>query len=487
MTQGQTRKIASQASWPLHDTASTQTLERQAQTSLPEHALMQRAGLAVARLAMALAPHAHTIWIACGPGNNGGDGLEAAALLKRWGKNPVVTWIENPKIIPADAAQAAQRARAANVTFAATPPAHYELAIDALLGIGPQRRPEGLMADWINQLQHSACSVLCVDVPSGLVADTGEWLAEHAPHPSSTRHTLSLLTLKPGLFTAHGRDASGQVWFNDLGVDNSACEHTAALNMHTPESLPRAHSQHKGSRGDVSVLGGAKGMQGAAILAGMAALQGGAGRVYLGLMDQRIAMPHPALMMRTPDQLPMVDATVVCGCGGGSDIAAWLPRALSIAPRLVLDADALNAIANDAQLLTLLQRRHAKRQTTVLTPHPLEAARLLGKTVQDVQHNRLLTAHQLVELTHAIVVLKGSGTVIAAPEHTPVINHSGNARLACAGTGDVLAGLIGAKLHGATAPFEAVCQAVHTHGHAADAWPKDGPALNAASLAESLG
>lgn len=227
-------------------------------------------------------------------------------------------------------------------------------------------------------------------------------------------------------------------------------------------------------------------MQGAAVLAGVAALQGGAGRVYLGLLDPHIALPHPALMMRAPDQLPLAHATVVCGCGGGSDIAQWLPRALSNAPRLVLDADALNAIASDAQLLKLLQRRHAKEQTTVLTPHPLEAARLLQLTASDIQRDRLAAAQKLVKLTHAIVVLKGSGTVIAAPEHTPVINHSGNARLACAGTGDVLAGLIGAKLHGESLPFEAVCQAVHAHGYAADTWP-DGPTLNAASLAASLG
>jgi hydroxyethylthiazole kinase-like uncharacterized protein yjeF len=191
-------------------------------------------------------------------------------------------------------------------------------------------------------------------------------------------------------------------------------------------------------------------------------------------------------MTRSPAELPLQNATVVCGCGGGEAIAAELARALSVAPRLVLDADALNAISHDTQLLRLLRRRHVKGQTTVLTPHPLEAARLLGQSTSTVQNHRLQAAHDLVAHTHANVVLKGSGSIVAAPQRPPVINHSGNARLACAGTGDVLAGLIGARLARATDPFASVCEAVHTHGHAADQWPSHGPALNAASLAASL-
>ena len=191
-------------------------------------------------------------------------------------------------------------------------------------------------------------------------------------------------------------------------------------------------------------------------------------------------------MTRSPADLPLQNATVVCGCGGGEAIAAELARVLSVAPRLVLDADALNAISQDTQLLRLLRRRHAKAQTTALTPHPLEAARLLGQSASTVQNDRLQAAHDLVAHTHAIVVLKGSGSIVAAPQRTPVVNYSGNARLACAGTGDVLAGLIGARLARTNEPFAAVCEAVHAHGHAADVWPRQGPALNAASLAASL-
>ena len=485
MTKGQTLAITAQATWSLHDTSQTQALETQAQALLPTHQLMQRAGLAVARLAMALAPHAHTIWIACGPGNNGGDGLEAAAWLKRWGKHPVVTWLRHPTHTPADAAHAAQTAQAVQVTFTDAPPANYELAIDALLGIGTQRPPEGQMAQWIEELQHSSCPVLCVDIPSGLMADTGDWLLPWPSACTNPRHTLSLLTLKPGLFTAHGRDAAGHVWFNDLEVDGSLTPARAHLQVSGTTRASATHSSHKGNRGDVAVLGGATGMQGAAILAATAALQGGAGRVYLGLLDSNTHVNHPALMTREPAMLPIENATVVCGCGGGQDITSWLARALSIAPRLVLDADALNAIANDTQLLTLLRHRHNKGQVTVITPHPLEAARLLGQTTSTVQANRLQAAQTLAEHTRATVVLKGSGTVISAQNHTSVLNHSGNAQLASAGTGDVLAGLIGARLGHAADAFVTVCEAVHTHGHAADTWPQ-GPALNAASLAASL-
>lgn len=486
MTLGQTLAISAQATWPLHDTSQTQALEAQAQTQLPQHRLMQRAGLAVARLAMALAPHAHTIWIACGPGNNGGDGLEAAVWLKQWGKHPVVTWLRHPTHTPADATHAAELAQTAQVTFANEPPASYDLAIDALLGIGTQRPPEGQMAQWIEQLQHSTCPVLCVDLPSGLVAQTGEWLLPWSSVYNPQRHTLSLLTLKPGLFTAHGRDATGQVWFNDLEVDGTSTPATANLQVSCPVRATAAHSNHKGSRGDVAILGGASGMQGAAILAATAALQGGAGRVYLGLLDGHTHVNHPALMTREPATLPFDNATVVCGCGGGHDITPWLARALSVAPRLVLDADALNAIANDTQLLSLLRRRHHKGQISVITPHPLEAARLLGQTTSTIQTDRLQAAQALVADTRAVVVLKGSGTVIAAQDHTSVVNYSGNAQLACAGTGDVLAGLIGARLGHTTDAFAAVCEAVHTHGHAADTWPQHGPTLNAASLAASL-
>jgi hydroxyethylthiazole kinase-like uncharacterized protein yjeF len=194
---------------------------------------------------------------------------------------------------------------------------------------------------------------------------------------------------------------------------------------------------------------------------------------------------QPELMFRSPDALDLRAQAVVCGCGGGEAIKTVLPKVLSVATRLVLDADALNAIANDTQLQSLLKARAARGYSTVLTPHPLEAARLLQTTTGQVQSDRLQAAAKLADLYQAVVVLKGSGTVIAAPGQTSCINSSGNALLATAGTGDVLAGVIGARLASGLTAFDAAASAVFAHGHAADEWLKTRPAetLTASGLA----
>jgi len=341
----------------------------------------------------------------------------------------------------------------------------------------------------VQTLQSTPHPVLCIDVPTGLHADTGAWSSATAAQ-NTQRHTLSLLTLKPGLFTAHGRDAAGQVWFNDLGVhDWQAHNPTAWLQQSKPTNLQPPHSSHKGSFGDVCILGGAQGMSGAAVLAGIAALHGSAGRVFVDLIDtsaRHALFAYPPLMSRNASDLDLANATVVCGCGGGDDIQAFMPQALSTSQRLVVDADALNAIARDTSLQRLLLQRNARGKPTVLTPHPLEAARLLQGTTQQVQNNRLLAAQTLADRFKCVVVLKGSGSIIASPHHTPLINGSGNALLATAGTGDVLAGLIGAYITRHDDAFDATCRAVWAHGHVADTWPSSGPALDAAALAASV-
>ena len=198
--------------WPLFDTAASRAFEQHCARALPAHTLMQRAGLAVARLALAVAPHARTIWIACGPGNNGGDGFEAASHLRAWGKDPVVTWSGAPSRAPADALASLHRAQALNVRFSDQIPPQWDLAIDAMLGLGAARPLDGVLAEWSAALADAGGRpVLAVDLPSGLNGDTGTGMAVRASH------TLSLLTLKPGLFTGGGRDAAGAVWFDDLG------------------------------------------------------------------------------------------------------------------------------------------------------------------------------------------------------------------------------------------------------------------------------
>lgn len=474
------QRVTPDRPWPLHDVAAIRRLEQHAAAELPPHALMQRAGLAVARLALALAPHAHTTWIACGPGNNGGDGFEAALHLKQWGKDPVVTWLGDEGRAPQDARASLQRARDAGVRFATDIPTTYDFAIDALLGIGGSRVPEGALLAQIERLNAGQASVLAVDVPSGLNADTGQ-----AGACVRAVHTLSLIALKPGLFTAQGRDAAGQVWLDELGVRGD--EAASALLAGPPHPADRLHASHKGSYGDVAVIGGADGMTGAALLAARAALSHGAGRVFVGLLAEdapTLDPGQPDLMVRPWDSLELAGMAVACGCGGGDAVRAVLPRVME-SRALVLDADALNAIAADAQLQSLLQARGRRRAPTVLTPHPLEAARLLECGTGEVQAQRLVAARELARRYGSVVVLKGSGSVVAAPEGELRINPTGNARLAIAGTGDVLAGMIAAQLANGDSAMEAAVAAVYLHGLAADRWPEGEP-LTASALASRL-
>ncbi len=469
------QRITPDRAWPLFDVAATRALEREAAASLPTNTLMQRAGLATARLALALAPHARTIWIACGPGNNGGDGLEAAVHLRQWGKHPVVTWAGEEDTAPADALAALARARDAGVTFLTEFPPHWQFGIDAMFGLGAGRPLEGRLAQWGAAL--GAGATLAVDLPSGLDADTGSGAAVRAAH------TLGLLTLKPGLFTGNGRDAAGDVWWDDLGV-GTAAPPTAWLSGPPARSV-RPHVSHKGSYGDVAVIGGAPGMAGAALLAASAALHAGAGRVYTALLgDGARGLDHaqPELMLRPWDSLELARMAVACGCGGGDAVRHVLPKVISLSDTLVLDADALNAIGSDTQLQSLLQARSRRGRTTVLTPHPLEAGRMLACSAAQVQQDRLQAARTLSQRYGCVVVLKGSGTVIAAPGEAALVNPTGSARLATAGTGDVLAGMIAARLAAGLAAREAAAGAVYAHGLAADRWPEDA-ALTAADLA----
>lgn len=505
------RKTTTAHSQLLFDAAATRRIEHRAASTLPPHTLMQRAGLAIARLALAIAPHAQYIWIACGPGNNGGDGFEAATHLHQWGKRVVVTWTGvGQHGLPSDAKVAHQRAVAAGVTFIGEPPSGFDLCIDALLGIGGHldsaREGSARMLQWLQVMAESAAPCLAVDLPSGLDADTGTSGAIYSGADSSYIHwpgerfTLSLLTLKPGLFTCDGRDNAGEVWFDDLDVDKTVTEPPSATLLGADGCIlpQRLHSAHKGSFGDVAILGGestpSRHMTGAALLAASAALHAGAGRVFVALLGDSAVTINPLqteLMFRSPDALDLRTQVVVCGCGGGEAVKTVLPKVLSVATTLVLDADALNAIANDTQLQSLLKARAPRdkhRFATVLTPHPLEAARLLRTTTGLVQRDRLQSAEKLAEMYQAVVVLKGSGTVIAAPGQTSRINSSGNALLATAGTGDVLAGLIGAKLANGLTAFDAAASAVFEHGRVADQWLRSRPAeaLTASALAASI-
>lgn len=478
----------------LHHTVASRALEAQALAAHPAYnTLMARAGLSVARWARALVPHARTIWVVVGPGHNGGDGLAAAAHLAQAGSRVLAFLWGRAQDLPRDAQTALTHARHAGVQLfeatahlpnpaaTANPP---DVLIDALFGLGQSRAPDQRLLTWIGCLNtwRQSCPVLAIDVPTGLSSDDGTALGEQAV---AAHATLSLLTLKPGLLTHQGRHFAGDIWFEGLSLtadplppaqDATARLTTSAL---APAQQPaRPHHSHKGSFGDVWVVGGAIGMEGAATLAASAALHAGAGRVLVvPLSGQRDLAARPELMWRSLAELlaPGVveRATVVCGCGGGSAIAATLPELLARAPRLVVDADALNAIGASPVIASALVARTTQHQLTILTPHPQEAAGLAQCSTQQIQGDRLGSAHRLAIHTSACVVLKGSGTVVAQVGALPWVNSSGNARLSTPGSGDVLAGWIAGLWAQApdTPPAhlsDLAAAAVWLHGQAAD-------------------
>ena len=499
------RRITSDSGpWPLHSADASRQIEALAAAACEPHSLMQRAGEATARLALALAPHGQRIWIAAGPGNNGGDGFEAAYQLKRAGRQVQITALGNPARRPADAAASLARAQAAGVRIETFLPADLQcdLAIDAVFGLGSTRTAEGLFADALRLFNRLPGPRLAVDLPSGLDSDCG---LVHGEVGAQATHTVALLTLKPGLFTGRGRQQAGEVWFDDLRTGELAAQLPPQAWLGGADAAcdvpaPRQHARHKGSFGDVIIVGGAAGMGGAALLAGRAALVGGAGRVYVSALDPdapQLDMLWPELMLRPnlwrESGAALASATVVCGCGGGDAVREALPLLMTRAARLVLDADALNAIATDTALQTLLTARAGRGQTTVLTPHPLEAARLAGVAgAAEVQSDRLGHAQRLAERTGCIVLLKGSGSVIAAPQQPSRINASGNARLASAGTGDVLAGWLGGLWAAAQAqvpppsPHRVTQAAAWLHGMAAEGSGERAP-LTATLLLQRLG
>lgn len=448
------RVLGTAGPWPVHDTQSSRLIERQRLEQWLQGQLMAWAGLRSARWALSMAPHARRIWVAAGPGGNGGDGLHAATHLARLGRTVTVTLHADQRRLHPDAQAALQGALDAGCHLGKQPPnAWADLVIDALLGLGASRALSADMAAIVQAINDQACPRLSIDVPTGLDADTGQalgggWVRAQA--------TLSLLTLKPGLFMGHGRDAAGSIWFDPLDDSPLANPVDPVAWTVGPEALSgsgsaRPHASHKGRFGDVIVVGGADGMTGALRLAAHAALAAGAGRVTAVPLHPAMSLEdgtRPECMWRRPEQLPILpleQATVVCGCGGATAVDRWLPEVLARSARLVLDADALNAMARHAPLKQAMDSRLAKGQASVLTPHPLEAARLLGCSVQQIQADRLQAATQLSRLYASTIVLKGSGTVIATPGRLPEINITGNGALATAGTGDVLAGWLAGR------------------------------------------
>ncbi|ONW75492.1 NAD(P)H-hydrate dehydratase, partial [Burkholderia cenocepacia] len=424
------------------------------------------------------------VWFAVGPGNNGGDALVAAAQLQQLG---VAThaWMPVP-VKPDDAQWALGLARTAGVPLSATAPASlegYAWVVDGLFGIGLGRALDGAFAEQAARIAAHARSggrVLALDVPSGLDSDTGRIVG--AGVAVAATHTLTFIGAKPGLYTGDGRDLAGEIHVASLDVAPPAAP---AIVLNAPArfaaALPaRAFASHKGTYGSLAVLGGDTGMCGAPILAARAALFAGAGKVHVGFLGAGAPPydpPFPELMLHPADTLDLGAMTAIAaGCGLGTrEAAATLVRdVLAHDLPTLLDADALNLVATHADLAAAVAARGARGKPCVLTPHPLEAARLHGSDTAAVQRDRVAAAQTLAARYAGIVVLKGSGTVIAAPDGRVAINPTGNAALATGGTGDVLGGLIGALLAQRVAPYEAALAGVYLHGLAADTLTANG-------------
>jgi hydroxyethylthiazole kinase-like uncharacterized protein yjeF len=413
--------------------------------------LMERAGAAAAEIAARLcAETAKDVLVLAGPGNNGGDARIVAERLRQ----------QFFRVTLAGAAEAAALPVQKN----------WGLVVDGLFGIGLARPVEGEYARLVDYANAQRCPVLALDIPSGIASDTGGVLGRAV----RATHTVTFIALKPGLLTLDGPDYCGELQVADLGLDLRKLARPVAWKA-SPDLFaevlkPRPREFHKGKAGSLGILGGAAGMTGAALLAGRAALRLGAGRVYVGMLEETTIDPGaPELMLRHPDDAlgQDLDAIVVGpGLGQSGRAEALVGAVLASDMPCVLDADALNLIADNRDLRAACAKR---RSDTLLTPHPGEAARLLGAGIPEVQGDRLAAAQRLSGELNAHVVLKGNGSVLVARDGHWFINTSGNPGMASAGMGDVLSGILGALLAQRLSGEAALVLGVHLHGAAADA------------------
>jgi len=460
--------------------------------AVPSLELMERAGRAVTDGAVRLARPGTCFWVVCGGGNNGGDGWVAARLLQPSGRVRVIA-ATAPEVLTGDAAIMAGRALAAGVPvrpFAEGAPLGVspdDVVIDALLGTGLSRAPEGRLGAAIEAMvaaRREGARVLSVDVPSGLSADTGLPLGRCVEADVTVTFGLQ----KRGLVLYPGATLAGLVTVADIGVPPEALERVAerCRLLEEPEALrllpQRSPTAHKGDAGRVLVLAGSPGKTGAAHLALLGALRGGAGLVTLAaraeVLPLALAGRPEAMSLALPGigplgaaDLPELTAAareadvLVAGPGlhRGGETGRLLRDWLGVAGRpAVLDADALNVLDPGPTWLGLLPA------PVVLTPHPGELARLCGLTVANVQADRIGLAQEKAAAWGAVLVLKGARTVVAAPGQPAAVIPTGNAGMATGGTGDVLAGLCGALLAGGLAPFDAARVAAWVHGAAGD-------------------
>ncbi|MFJ2365724.1 NAD(P)H-hydrate dehydratase [Pseudomonas sp. NPDC087697] len=453
--------------------------------------LMHRAARATWRALVRHWPTATELSVLAGHGNNAGDGYLVAVLALRAGWPVRVLAVTEPSRLQGDAALAYAESLAAGVVVEAWSPA-IELrgvVLDALLGTGLNGEVREPYVAAIEAINACGLPVAAVDIPSGLCADTGRVLGVAV----RADLTVTYIGLKLGLFTGDAADQVGELQFNDLQADPKiVAESAVSAYRLNPGNLPRlairAPSAHKGRFGHVLLIGGDRGFGGAILLSAQSALRSGAGMVSLATRGEHI----PAALARIPEVMVLGThsanqlmgslgqaSVVVVGPGLGK--AAWGRSLLSAAANAPLpqvwDADALN-------LLSLGDVRLPK--DCVITPHPGEAARLLGISTAEVQADRPAAAHALSKKYTATVILKGAGSLIASPDGRLALCHQGHPAMASAGLGDVLAGLVGALLAQGLNAFDAACLAVWLHANAGEREGKSGRGLAASDLIPAI-
>jgi hydroxyethylthiazole kinase-like uncharacterized protein yjeF len=470
-----------QAAPGLHTADSLRALERALvqRRGIDTHVLMEEAGRAVFDRARANWPEARRWCVVCGSGNNGGDGYVVARLARAAGHDVA--------LVRTGASEGPVEARAARAAYLSAGGVElslaqllvnterFDLVVDAVFGIGLTRVPSDAAAASIEWINHQFAPVLSVDVPSGLNADTGA-----TPGVAVRAHmTLSLVAWKRGLFTGRAPDLTGDLYLERLGAElqDAAGDGVALMQAQTVRRLlpPRARIAHKGDHGHVLVIGGDLGMGGAPLLAAAAALRSGAGWVSLATRAAHVTAALarcPEVMVRavesSVDMQPLLDRADVVLIGPGLGQGDWgralLALALAAGKPLILDADALNLMASQSNEML---------HDAVITPHPGEAARLLGCSVASIGQDRYAAVQALQSRLGAVAVLKGAGTLICDGASIDVC-HRGNPGMASAGMGDVLAGVIAAlRAQGLTA-FDAARAGVWVHATAADRAARDG-------------
>jgi NAD(P)H-hydrate epimerase len=457
----------------------------------PGFELMQRAAHATWRALVRQWPSATELTVLAGHGNNAGDGYLVAAMARLAGWNVHVLAVGDPQRLQGDAALAHAEALAEGVAVQGWQ-AQSELRgiiLDALLGTGLSGDVREPYVSAIKAINASGLPVTAVDIPSGLCADTGHVLGAAV----QADLTVTFIGLKLGLFTGDAADHVGELLFNDLqaGADIYRDIPLIAQRLTTanlPRLAPRAPAAHKGRFGHVLLIGGDHGFGGAILLSTETALRSGAGMVSLATRHEHV----PAALTRVPEAMALgtssanqlmalLEKVSVLVVGPGLGQASWARALLSAAANAALpqvwDADALNLLASGFVDLP---------KDCVITPHPGEAARLLGISAAQVQADRPAAALALSKKYSAVVVLKGAGSLIAHPDGRLALCHQGHPAMATAGLGDVLAGLAGALLAQGMDGFDAACLAVWLHANAGMQQGKLGRGLAASDLIPAI-